>query len=56
MVLSSTNYTLDANVENLVLTEATNINGTGNELYNKITGNSGNNTSGGDNEAKAVAL
>jgi Ca2+-binding RTX toxin-like protein len=41
------NYTLPPNVENLVLTEATNINGTGNELYNKITGNSGNNTLSG---------
>lgn len=47
MVLSSADYTLDANVENLVLTEATNINGTGNELYNEITGNSGNNTLSG---------
>lgn len=34
---------INANLENLVLTGATNINGTGNSLDNRITGNSGNN-------------
>ncbi len=43
-VSSSVTYILNqANLENLVLTEATNINGTGNSLDNQITGNSGNN-------------
>ncbi len=36
-----TNY---ANIENLLLTGTTNINGTGNTLNNLLTGNSGNNT------------
>ncbi|MGZ8915339.1 MAG: choice-of-anchor L domain-containing protein [Methylobacter sp.] len=36
-------YTLAANVENLVLTGAANINGTGNTLANMLTGNGGNN-------------
>ena len=40
---ASINYTLGANVENLVLTGNGNINGTGNELNNVISGNSGNN-------------
>ena len=39
-VNSSVSYTLTANVENLVLTGLTIINGTGNELNNVITGNS----------------
>lgn len=39
---SLTNYTLDTNVENLILSGAA-ANGTGNELNNVITGNSGNN-------------
>ncbi|MBL1211091.1 Calx-beta domain-containing protein, partial [Geminocystis sp. GBBB08] len=41
--------TLPANVENLILTGTTAINGTGNALNNLITGNTGNNNlSGGD--------
>lgn len=47
IVQSSASYTLDANVENLVLTGAANINGAGNVLGNQITGNSGNNTLNG---------
>jgi Ca2+-binding RTX toxin-like protein len=45
-VRSSTVHTLDANVENLILTEgpALNVRGIGNNLNNQITGNSGNNT------------
>jgi Ca2+-binding RTX toxin-like protein len=47
IVQSSASYTLDPNVENLVLTGVTNINGFGNGLTNQITGNSGNNYLGG---------
>ena len=39
----SVTYTLGANVENLVLTGAAAINGTGNALTNILTGNAGNN-------------
>ena len=51
-VRSSVTLTLGANVENLTLTGAANIAGTGNSLNNVITGNSGNNTltSGGGND------
>lgn len=42
-VQSSITYTLGSNVENLTLTGAANINGTGNSLNNVLTGNSGNN-------------
>jgi Ca2+-binding RTX toxin-like protein len=47
IVQSSASYTLDANVENLLLTGASNIDGTGNNLNNQIRGNSGNNTLSG---------
>jgi Ca2+-binding RTX toxin-like protein len=47
IVQSSASYNLDPNVENLVLTGVTNINGSGNDLGNQITGNSGNNYLGG---------
>ena len=40
---SRVSYTLGANVENLTLTGAGNINGTGNTLTNTLTGNAGNN-------------
>ncbi|BDA73783.1 hypothetical protein CAL7716_079490 [Calothrix sp. PCC 7716] len=43
-VKSAANYTLTNNIEDLVLTGASNISGTGNDLDNTITGNSGNNT------------
>jgi len=48
-VQSSANYTLSANVENLVLTGSASISGTGNISNNNLTGNSGNNAlNGGD--------
>nr|WP_053329559.1 calcium-binding protein [Xanthomonas cassavae] len=40
-VMSSVTFTLGANVENLVLTGTGAINGTGNELNNRLTGNAG---------------
>ena len=43
-VRSSVTYTLGAEVENLVLTDLSNANGTGNSLANRITGNEVNNT------------
>ncbi len=46
-VQSSADFTLSANVENLVLTGSGNINGTGNSGDNYITGNSGANTLSG---------
>ena len=46
-VRSSVNWTLGANIENLVLTGSTAINGAGNSLANVMTGNSGANTLSG---------
>lgn len=40
-VQTALQYTLGANVENLVLEGSANLNGTGNELANRITGNGG---------------
>ena len=47
LVQSMVTWTLAANIENLTLTGATAINGTGNTLDNLITGNSANNTLSG---------
>ena len=47
-VRSSINYTLGANLENLVLTGSAAINGTGNALNNLLMGNAGNNILLGD--------
>ncbi len=46
-VQASVNYSLGANVENLILTGTANINGTGNAGNNTLSGNSGNNTLAG---------
>jgi VCBS repeat-containing protein len=53
-VQSGISYTLTDNVENLVLTGTTNLNGTGNTLDNIITGNSGNNKLDGGAGADAL--
>ncbi|GCL40826.1 alkaline phosphatase [Dolichospermum planctonicum] len=53
-VRSSVTYTLATNVENLVLTGTTDLNGTGNTLNNTLTGNSGNNTLNGGTGADAL--
>ncbi|CAI8825129.1 serralysin [Pseudomonas serboccidentalis] len=48
-VFTSIDYTLGANLENVILTGNANINGIGNELNNRMTGNAGNNLlNGGD--------
>jgi Ca2+-binding RTX toxin-like protein len=55
-VQSSVTYTLSANVENLILTGSTVINGTGNALNNVLTGNSAANilTGGAGNDTYIV--
>ena len=47
LVRSALSHTLGANVENLILTGATSINGTGNGLVNSLTGNGGANVLNG---------
>ena len=54
-VRSSVNFTLDYNLENLVLTGSANIDGTGNELANVLTGNAGNNVLDGGTNADTMA-
>jgi trimeric autotransporter adhesin len=51
-VWAASTYTLGANLDNLLLTGTSNINGTGNSLANVLTGNSGNNvlTGGSGND------
>ncbi|WLI13579.1 calcium-binding protein [Pseudomonas sp. FP603] len=46
-VRSSVNWTLSANLENLILTGINNLNGVGNALDNMLTGNGGNNVLNG---------
>ena len=46
-VRSSINFTLSANVENLILTGTANLVANGNAIANRLTGNSGNNTLNG---------
>jgi Ca2+-binding RTX toxin-like protein len=46
-VVSTINYTLGANVDNLRFSGVANLNGTGNTLANRITGNNGNNALNG---------
>jgi VCBS repeat-containing protein len=53
-VSSSIDYTLSANVENLVLSGLDDLNGAGNALNNVITGNSGNNTASAGDGADTV--
>jgi Ca2+-binding RTX toxin-like protein/uncharacterized protein YegL len=48
LVQASVPYTLNSNLENLILTGKSTINGTGNTLNNSITGNTDNNTLIGD--------
>ncbi len=51
---SSITRTLDANVENLGLLGAANINGTGNALSNSLTGNDAGNFLSGEGEADSI--
>jgi Ca2+-binding RTX toxin-like protein len=54
-VLSSVNYGLASNVENLTLTGIANIDATGNELANVLIGNGGNNRLDGDVGADSMS-
>ena len=54
-VQTSVSWTLGANLENLVLTGVSGINGTGNERQNFITGNAANNVLNGAAEADSMS-
>ncbi|MBS0419786.1 MAG: DUF2974 domain-containing protein [Proteobacteria bacterium] len=54
LVQASATFTLGSNVENLTLTGASAINGTGNSLVNVITGNSADNTLSGGSGADTL--
>jgi len=54
LVNSSASFTLGANIENLTLTGASSLSGTGNSLANVITGNSGSNTINGGGGADTM--
>ncbi len=54
-IRTSETYTLPTNVENLILTGAANLNGTGNSLNNNLTGNPGNNILNGGAGADAIS-
>ena len=54
-VRTNRSYTLGANLENLVLTGTANLNGSGNDLANLLTGNSGNNVLNGRAGADTMA-
>jgi Ca2+-binding RTX toxin-like protein len=54
-VKTSITYTLGVNLENLTLTGAANINGTGNALNNVLIGNSGNNILNGSTGADTMS-
>jgi Ca2+-binding RTX toxin-like protein len=51
---SAISWTLETNVENLLLTGSADVNGTGNSAANTITGNSGNNTLDGGSGADSM--
>jgi Ca2+-binding RTX toxin-like protein len=55
IVKSSVTFTLSANVENLTLIGAANVNGTGNTLSNILVGNSGNNILSGGSGADTMS-
>jgi Ca2+-binding RTX toxin-like protein len=56
IVYSTVNYALSNNVEKLTLSGTGNVSATGNTLANVITGNDGNNTLDGGNDALADSL
>jgi Ca2+-binding RTX toxin-like protein len=55
LVYSSLSYTLPSEVENLILTGTSSINGTGNTSANALTGNSGNNALDGGTGADTLS-